>query len=529
MTISLLPVLGLKKLSWLQFSYWALVLIGIFVLYFGELGKSRKHSPVPKYFDPLSSKPIFRIIVFLYFQFLLTRFYPTSYAFYNSIFPFVVFSSLIASLLMLIPTQSKAKEIGPPIPFIRWDRYFIIGGLILLLVQFFQYHQGELPHTDGILLVGMSLALYIITVINIDLFVPGHFHFDKIPTYALLVFSSCALVWGACDIVSLHIGKYKAQKEAQSGHLVSSINIYLDLEKRNWPSVTLAESGQYLELARDLVSNKEGIDEALILLRTLSGHDHSCLSDPTFFEVFVKVGDCKAEQGLYSEARKIYDEISHLTANPVGVLAHIRKNAQEPYVKEMWGDKPYITISATGGDRQKLLMHWINNEGLVHKKMEIKLSNDSVEQGRNSYRLTVEYDHTVSKPYPELGEFDYWVFDTGIKMPPFPIGFRVFCKSGSNKQNSIRLVYNFQSSVLSGTRGGDRVIVTENDWQEVAINDVVFPANYGQVEVNKIGIDTFAHDGEFLLDEFQIFSSFLVTDPAGSPAKTAGSNEGNLQ
>lgn len=504
--LALIPLIGFKRLDWFQFLQWIACGCGLIYLFFSCQRKMRAAAAEAREVDlqrAVIHRPAYRVIIYLYLQYLFLRFYPTEYSLYNGLFVGAVVCALVISVVLYIRTGNSEPERPKP-PLLKIDAYILgiaVGLWVISLLGGDGLSAGLLSKIG--LLVAFLIP-YVLTVLNLNQLVPSTAKTRSIYPYTFIFFSSLAILYGFADMTRIQYEIRKARATVQSGRFVESCNLYLGLEADNWPQFSLAEPTLYLSVADTLAARRIESGKTLQLLRLYLKRTNNALP-LRFFSTYTAVGDSLVLAGDFAEAQSTYNELAFRIGDPLAVLTYIKDLKETPAGQRMWNGKPYVTIRSFELGENDLLKHWTIKDGLSHKKKEHRIAPSGYE-GTHSGYLNVEYQRTDSAPDDTGGEYDYWSFFTKIDIPGYPLGVRFYAHNARDQRSDVRLIVNLRWPQTSGVDRSPAVELSAARWQEVSISEIRYDEAWGKPFIDQIGIDTFGKDSEFFIDEFQLFT-----------------------
>jgi tetratricopeptide (TPR) repeat protein len=508
--LALLPLMGISHITWTQLINFVLVTVGLLFLFFkyrtdvtpDRMGRSGDPSLIS-----FSTELVwFRLLVFLYFVFLLFLFYPTGQSYYNAIlYATMVVMSVFSVFSFLLSWLAQKGEQPVFKPLSGLDKA-VVGVIIFiwLVTILSRSIQAEDLNFSWLKTTGIAIffcIFYLLVSVNLSAFVPGSLKFPNLLPYWILVVAVVANVLGIIPAIDAFMLRYRAQVSFSQGNIEKSAKLYLDFERQNKLNIPLKRKDIYPKLGRELMS-KDAVkyaDQATFftdISLDLMDEDVSDLPMKNMlFQAYLDLGKAYSVSGRYEKAFDTYHKMFVLVDNPIEILKEIQELPPE-IKRKVWEGDPYIVQQDFESDKTLKFRPVVQSDGWSHTVIANYLSKEISRSGKQSLALDLEYkldsDPSVVAQGRKLRGYlwDYWYLNTVyvIPKPSIRTGIKAFVRGEKNaRQIRVCLVVNFLTKTSSSVVWSSIITLSE-DWSEIVAG---LDHLEELVSVNGIGISIF--------------------------------------
>jgi tetratricopeptide (TPR) repeat protein len=500
--LSLIPLWGLQNLNWLQLCHFIVIFSCLLflsakflILQRGELQKANKISFWSFY-------SIYQLIIFLYFNFLIFRFFPIR----SPVLEGILILSLSLSLFHFLADKGfKLRVIKNS--FSQYDLYFFafFGGILAILILDALIKKEPIFQQSRYFIWLLSFLTYsnIRTSELTSPFAPFRWRLGLV-SWAFL-WALIAITIGGVEVFSTLYHRAQANKALVEMDYSRSADLFLELEDGNWLEIPLGDKSQYLQLAHALLDEPGNTNNAATLLQIIlqqTDSDPPSPIDRGIFQEYLRIGKNYIGLGRYEEAIQVFDKSFSMTSDPEEILTYLREQFSDEIINAIWQGEPFISLQGFEKVKEIQLGPWAISEGVVRKIKKHHLDQALAHSGKQSEHLSIEY--ASEGPKNLASPYDYWSMIVDIPKPTIPMGIRAFVKGPPGQSSHVCLVLNLVLPNSSSTRWSKKMTVNE-DWSVLEIRDLhrLGPEIEG---INHVGINTFCEDVSINIDDIQLFT-----------------------
>ncbi len=220
--LSLLPLLGTYRSNWIQLLHFSLIVAGLIFLFLRHRSKATK------------SYGGYKVVVFLYFLFLLLRFYPTPYEACDNL---IILALALIALFQLGKIFARIRAGDAPVSLEFADKVILfIITLIWLIMIASEGIFAENPDFDWVRTIGAAFIiamLYLAISTNIDRFIARPFKLANSMPYGTLFVASAATVLGIASAINTLVLYERAQAHYNKKNMERSAELFVDFEHKN--------------------------------------------------------------------------------------------------------------------------------------------------------------------------------------------------------------------------------------------------------------------------------------------------------
>lgn len=524
--VASLPLVGIGHLNWLKLINFGLINLGLLYLFIRNkvdiVSIDNKQISNNSF---IGQKNWQKILVYLYYLFIITQFYPTNYGIYNKIIELtLIIISIFCLIVVILAWFTKQHEEGYQIyatiyhNFIDKSILFTII-IVFIIIMFSRDLFIENIRFDFIMReVGIAfvfIMLYISISSNIDGFMPLPLKMMNLLPYWVLLIASLASISGLIFALYALIIIEKGQSSLISNNIEESAKNFVEYEnKYSYLNFPIDTEKIYPILARNMLSKniETYTSQAQLLLDTalenISDISPNYLVNDDLVMGYIELANAQSISANYPMAIRSYSQVLRLVYDPGIVFRHIQK-LPIARINEIWSGDPYLVLTDYENVKKIQLIPAIKSEGLSHEITAHKLCKDCSPNGRQAEVLKVRYEMQSSFSNDHQ-LYDYWFLNSDfyITKPSMPTGIRVFVKVAvEDSPVHVRLVIQYLGENSYNTIYSDTAIKDDN-WEMLSIIDL------NKIEtlrhINQIGIGIVGPNSgesiEVYIFDFQLFT-----------------------